>query len=347
MKSKEQHNTLRHKAFPSTKAATALLAAAPNNPQQHQPLQPPTGHMPPPDTAISCVADEDGVYHLLFPADHPAIAATRGFLGWSPGEDASQQCRLPVHLAIMQFLLKCNLSNDPSHAAGFGGINILTFNLTEEAWSRVLNVLTTAGVFAQPDLPRRQFNELLLQSSAPQDDLIITPTDIAPGAPFDAPAGGARGRGRGGRSADPPDEDAPPRRDEELRFLALCPVLTLVADRGPPLNLICKLAGVLGPCLDRRQRLDETSSLHVAAKILVANIHPFLGAGGAQGHAVIAAGLKAFLAASLLPTTLQSNDTTGPSLIIELSDGIRCVHPPPRSPSPCKGGQKRGPSIPT
>ena len=103
--------------------------------------------MPPPTTEISCVADEDGTHHLLFAADHPAIAATRGFLGWSSREDSSQ--RLPVHLAIMQFLLKCSLSNDPNHAAAFGSVTILTLNLTDEAWSSILAVLTTAVTCAQ------------------------------------------------------------------------------------------------------------------------------------------------------------------------------------------------------
>ena len=268
--------------------------------------------------------EEDGQVYLTLPAQCPAVLATRGFVRWDFDED---RALVPVHLALWTFLAspKNTLSQGAEHRDEFNSVNALNFNLNEEAWSTIISALEEAGVFTQQDMTRKSYINLLRDTSLPHAAFTITPDDLQKGEPFDeqpAPAPRARGRGRGAREAEPAPQQSPEPGDPNLRFLALCPITSLLATRGPPLGLIARLAGMLGPCLAHKQRRDETSAVRVVAAILAANIRMFLGLSSAE-HPVLAAQLRTFVEATELPLLLCENDTSTTALTAEASDGIR------------------------
>ena len=204
--------------------------------------------MPPPIAAIYTTLKDD-ILHLSIPVQHEAYLATRKFLTWDCATE-DNRAMIPYHLAIYTFLPTSDLNLEPQHAAVLRTINTLIFNLTDEAWGRTLDELENRGAFTLHDLSRAAYFKRLATLGPTSDALYIQPNDVQTGAPFDEqPTAAARGRGRGGRGGEQPEVQDVIRGEESLRFLALTPITTLRAAEGPPLKLICQLAGSLGPCL--------------------------------------------------------------------------------------------------
>ena len=261
---------------------------------------------------------------LSLPEGHAAVAAVRQFVEW---EREGGRSKTLIHLANMAFLKRCDLSKATEHSGYFQGISMLNFNLRETAWSRIITTLDGAGVFRTPDQSRAQFGEAMRVAELAEDSIIITPEDIREGDPFDEPPP-ERTRTQGQRARDT-EPQAPTPGEAGLRFLHLSPIPSLISSRGPPMQLVARLAGALGPCLRHAQRRNESSTLRVVAKILATNIGRFLGADSATyEHPVLATALKPFLEATSLPTLLQGKDTSPSALTVEMSDGIRCASTP-------------------
>ena len=269
---------------------------------------------------VHVTKNAEGDFLLTLPEHHPAVLTTRSFVLWIV-EDGSAS--IHMHLAILLFSSRCIFSAVPSHQAFFKGVSVLTFNLTEGAWCKVLSMLGTAGVFNEPDLSRKSYIKTMMAADIAVERTTILPADLAACDPFDEPERGGRG-GRGGRGSSSIATQPATPGPEQLRLLQLCSVLDLVATRGQPLSLLARLAGMLGPCLTHARRRDEGSMVRVVSQLLVTNIGFFLGAGSVPyEHPVLAASLKAFLEATELPLLLQGDDTSPSSLAVDASDGMR------------------------
>ena len=280
---------------------------------------------PPPATTLVEIESHEGTSYLLLPEEHPLVETTRVFILWDHTMREGYAA-IPQHLAILVLLPTHNLSTSSGHPAAFGKLNILTFGLSNQAWGRVVDTLDQAGAFITGSAMTRAIFHKRLASLPTTDQFIIRPADIEAGDPLSGPqqTTGGRGRGRGGRGTPEPTAQDTTGGEEALRFLASCPITSLISARGPPFQLICILAGTLGPCHTNRHRRDEQSRVRIVAKILATNIGTFLGVGTAcEDHAVLAAGLCPFLAATALPTALLDNNTSAMTMTVELCDGIR------------------------
>ena len=267
------------------------------------------------------ITTSNGQLWFSLPEAHAAVTATESFLQW---EREGGRAKIPVHLAKMAFLKRCDFSKATEHTEYFQGITMLNFNLRETAWSRIVATLDSSGVFSTPRQTRTQFGEAMRTATLEEDRVIIVPEDVRTGDPFDEPPPErTRTQGQRAREAEP---QAPTPGEADLRFLHLCPITNLIASRGPPMQLVARLAGALGPCLAHAQRRNESSTLRVVARILATNIGRFLGADNTTyEHPVLAVALKPFIEASGLPSPLQGNDTSPSALTVETSDGIRCA----------------------
>ena len=263
----------------------------------------------------------NGQAWFSLPEGHAAVAAVEKFIVWS---HEGGRAKIPLHLAKQTFLKRCDLSRATEHTDYFQEISMLNFNLRETAWSRIIDTLNSAGVFTTPAQQRAKFNDAMKTARIAEDKITIVPEDIRRGDPFDEPPPErTRTQGQRARETEP---QAPTPGEADLRLLHLCPISNLIASRGPPMELVARLAGALGPCLTHAQRRNENSTVRVTAKILATNIGRFLGADSTTyEHPVLAAALKPFLEATALPTPLQGNDTSPSALTIEMSDGIRCA----------------------
>ena len=108
---------------------------------------------------VHVTKNAEGDFLLTLPENHPAVLTTRSFVLWIV-EDGSAS--IHMHLAILLFSSRCTFSAVPSHQAFFKGVSVLTFNLTEGAWCKVLSMLGTAGVFNEPDLSRKSYIKTMM-----------------------------------------------------------------------------------------------------------------------------------------------------------------------------------------
>ena len=67
-----------------------------------------------------------------------------------------------IHLAVCFSPQDASSATAASHQAFFKGVSVLTFNLTEGAWCKVLSMLGTAGVFNEPDLSRKSYIKTMM-----------------------------------------------------------------------------------------------------------------------------------------------------------------------------------------
>ena len=110
--------------------------------------------MPHPITIAQLSTDASGRVLLSIAASHPAVLATKSFVSWVV---QAGEASVPVHLAKLIFLPRCDLSGDPEHLTFFNGIHSLNFNITAAAWTRIIEVLVAGGVFAVQGLSRAKY----------------------------------------------------------------------------------------------------------------------------------------------------------------------------------------------
>ena len=267
--------------------------------------------------------DNEGNVHLSLQQGSDPVSATSSFIQWTL---TGNQAEVQVHIAIMCFLPYCTLSEDVKSSDAC--ISCIMFNLSEDAWSRILNTLTEAGAFNTCLKDEHELSVKLASVDLSSEPMTITMDDLQLGDTFDydpGSAAGSGGRSRRGNTPQTAEEAAVEPGPADLRFLALVGVHELVQTRGPKLSPLVRLIGMLGPCLARSSRSGEMSGVRIMAAILMQGINTFLGGDGKHpyDHPVLAASLCEFLVATELPWMLRAPGLSMGSLRAEARDGAR------------------------
>lgn len=270
-------------------------------------------------------------FPLLLPADHELVLATP-MLRWTAIPAAAGGAALAsisLFKAVRVFLARCSLSKEPADAAFFKRLPFLEFDLTDAAWTRIIDE------FSDSDLPRilrESYASTLiglddtLKSLTPNNpgNLVLFPADLLRREAFDtpaaaaAPARGGRG-GRGGRGAPPQPAAAPVPGPPELAFLNLCSVALLEDPDSPSLPLLplSRLAGMLGPYSTRDTRLDAVSTIQLTSALIRQQLASRY---GCQADGAMAVNLKDFILDTYLPAVFSATVASEEELRREARD---------------------------
>ena len=121
---------------------------------------------------------------ISVPANDQLVALTSGFVGWQPAAAIAGTPQMAVDRseAAAAFLVRCKLSRSPADMAAAAPSNLLTFNLNDAAWSRILTIIRDGGLaLAAPNEPDR-LHEYIRAISLPAggpDPFMINATDWA------------------------------------------------------------------------------------------------------------------------------------------------------------------------
>ena len=259
------------------------------------------------------VTHENGDRYLRVNSNAALINATKAFINWRPVTGA-EEMEAPLHQAISLLLYGCKADfiNDETHP--------MTFNITDEAWTDIIDTLTLHKVFASKQCDRIQFREHILKHTSMIEDGAITISDehLREEDPFDEPSPEEEGEEAG---SDINAEEGP----EELRFLSLTPVKSLIPDEGPQMALICDLAGALGACTNKQRRISPSSDVRIMSAILLPALHKFMGfTMGTLSDVVLATQVKQLLMAARMDSIMQSTSADIATLRNEWVDSFRC-----------------------
>lgn len=248
-------------------------------------------------------------FQLQLPADHELVLTTP-MLQWVtiPGaQGAAPLAGIPLFKAIRAFLGRCSLSKEPADAAVFARTSILQFDLTDDAWTRILDA------FDNSDLPR-VLRDSYSSSLIALDEAVKQLTPVDPNGwvihsnelllreSFDTPgvaAQPARGRGAGRQAAIPGVAAAP--GPQELAFLDVCTVSLLEDQSSPnsPLLPFARLAGMIGPFSTRQVRQHVVSTIQLTGALIRQELRNRF---GCQAEGAMAVNLKDFVLDTYLPS---------------------------------------------
>lgn len=246
---------------------------------------------------------------ISVPANDQLVALTSGFVGWQPAAAIAGTPQMAVDRseAAAAFLVRCKLSRSPADMAAAAPSNLLTFNLNDAAWSRILTIIRDGGLaLAAPNEPDR-LHEYIRAISLPAggpDPFLINATDWAL---MPAWAVGPAGAARAPLAA--------------IRFLSLAPLASLEITSGPQAatgawTLIAKLAGALGPVGSQPARSQEASQLQAVA----ATIRRYSAGGAADGP--LALNLKPDMLRVTMSAFFKAHTTKPEDQADELSDAF-------------------------
>lgn len=222
-------------------------------------------------------------FQLILPADNELVQTTP-MLRWTqiPGAPgAAPQAGLSLFKAARAFLGRCNLSKDPQDTIVFERTSFLQFDLTDGAWTRILQEYLDSEL---PRILRESYASSLpsfdeaVKNITPNnpDNWILSGADILLRETFDTPgvaaaeAAAPAPRRRAGAPAAvivvAPATPGP----AELKFLDLCTVSLLENSDSPtcPLLPLARLAGMLGPFSTRDKRLQAVSTVQLTGALL-------------------------------------------------------------------------------
>lgn len=235
-----------------------------------------------------------------------ALALRTPFLPWAHFPvvgPAPARCSLATFQMAKAFGARCRISSSAPARQAAERVNLLTFRLSADAWSRILSCYVDSGLLAE------SFSDLSSLSTAltrlqllNEHDLEIEAADWEPGERFALP------------------QNAPPQHAlAPLSYLESATVALLQNDAEPnqPWGLLCDLVGALGPCLTQAARARPTSSVQLVAQRLRAHVG---GASVSDGAAAL--GLKDALPDLKLPVVLQSQSLREADLRAELLDAV-------------------------
>ena len=251
---------------------------------------------------------------IIFLANEPVVTATPA-LPWLPAPafpgGGPPRVSLDTYQALRAFTTRSSISRVPADLAAARAVSSLAVRLHDAAWSRLLTELTASGLFAVAGAYKilTELDDAMRDAAiANPANLVLIAGDWRPAQAFAIPAG-AGAAAAAQRAALQP-----------LRFLSLVSVDRL-EDQGhaTPLLPLALLAGALGPCLNQAVRLQETSTVQLAAGSIRAAV-----ADGAPNptDGALAVRVKSIVMDNRIPTALRAHEPTEDALRIEFEDGI-------------------------
>ena len=121
---------------------------------------------------------------ISLPANDQLVTLTSAFVDWQPTAAIAGIPQMAVvrSEAVAAFLVRCKLSRQPADMAAANPANLLTFNLNDAAWSRILTTIRNGGMaLAAPNEPDRlhgYIRAISLPAGGP-DPFAITAADWA------------------------------------------------------------------------------------------------------------------------------------------------------------------------
>ena len=234
---------------------------------------------------------------VIMDAASPAVTTT-AFLPWQPAAAAAgapPQLQMTTVQFTISFGARCSIARLPADQAAARAATVVRIRFNGAFWSRVLQELNAAGLFAAglfTDFRSMQLSMLQLALPNPVN-LQIAAGDWQLGQDFVLPAGaGAAAVARRQLLA-------------PTRFVALVNVTMLESTGESPLRPLLDLMGVLGPCLTQASRELEAATFQVAARELRDAM-----SGGSSIDGTLAAKLPDFLTTRLEPFPNQLRAVT-------------------------------------
>ena len=246
------------------------------------------------------ITDEHGDRYLHVSQDALIVESTKNILDWESAADGTK--RIPIHQAIQHLLIGNKLFPPSSRTTD---ITMLTFDLNDPKWASIIDAQTSHGAYNRVTRDPLSLKAQIMRAMllAGDYDRLISSEDVERADPFDLP-----------------EQQGP----EELKFLALAPVTSLISDEGPSMSLICELAGMLGHGTNAARRQEGDSDVRIMAAILLPAIHKYLGFNNAiSSSAVLATQIKPLLTAAALDGVLRSGETDTITLRNDWVDAFR------------------------
>lgn len=278
-------------------------------------------------------------FQIILPADHELVVST-SMLTWTPiaAAQAGNPARAGLDLfkAVRAFIGRCSLSVQPADQALFQHTSFLRFDLTDDAWNRILRE------YVDSELPQllqdggvrslSGFDDTVSKLElANPDNLSLTGPDLLLRDPFDAavapiPAGRGRGGGRGaaGPARGAGLQAAPPNvgmvnGPVELTFFNLC-TLSLLEDKTSPtspLLPLARLSGMLGPFSTHEKRRDAISTIQLTGALIRQQLTNRF---GCAADGAMAVNLKDFILDTYLPSVFAASQASEEELRREARD---------------------------
>ena len=209
---------------------------------------------------------------LVFVNDDCALVKATPFLNWQPAAPSGRVARVSLMtFQLLRYMLgRCDISRGGPEETAAESINLLTLRLPADCWTRILKELTASGLatelVANQCKSTADLDKILegLKIATPAA-LLLTVADLATaGEPFDTPAVAGRGQTQGTPAVDGPTH---------LKFLAELGILDLLrSGESSPFQLVCRLAGMLGPCLTAASRLVPRNTASLVARLMKVHI---------------------------------------------------------------------------
>ena len=246
---------------------------------------------------------------LILVNDDCAFVKATPFFNWQPAASTGSISRVSaMTFQLVRHLLgRCGIARGGPEEIAAALFNALTIRYPATFWTRILKELTASGlateIVATKCKSLAAFDKILEELTiATPAALLLTVADMAAaGDPFDTPAVGA---GRG--TAAVPSVDGPP----HLRIIAETSVLDLLqSGEKSPFSLICRLAGMLGPCLTAASRLAPRNTATLVARLMKVNLAKMYGDGDDD------------LLVEMLPDYLKT--LTMPAMFRELAPSVK------------------------
>lgn len=248
--------------------------------------------------------NERGFKYLRVDADDAIVGATP-FLKWDIGSTIAS---IPEYLAKSQ-LFQATKPGEPNVDHH---LSQLTF--TDEKWRMHIGGLASAGLFDDIYDDKQVFEQAIkhVQATLQNDEQYYYESDLQ----AEEPPPNRRARNQTAQQAGNDSESV----IDDLRYLEIVKLASLMTDNDTPLRLICKLIGILGHT-STQCRTDASSHLRVMATLLKHYMKGYLGFNAPDE--VLASRLKPFLLATELDGVLCSGEADIDTLQNEAVDGCR------------------------
>ena len=260
--------------------------------------------------------------------DEPLYAATKSFLSYvpdpgQPGRYVTWSLSLAAHVLPVARLPVVGEGLDKFHPLVIRGVDAAPFN-------RVNEILKNKGVFNEDITSAPSLENALenLDVSDVRESLVIQPSEVYEGDPFDDPGEPAR-QPRGRAQQAPPPGREPTPGPAGVKYLAeVDPAELQDREASLPLKSWCRLLKLLGPqAHTHASRQDRSGVVQKAARVIkiFASQYAYPAAGGLLDDAAIAAAVGPFLRQVELPNELRDSRSSPEDSISELSDAYKFV----------------------